>query len=240
MADRSNANRLAPVGELIDDPVGADPQRVEPPELSPERITGKRVTLEQSKRILDGVDQRPAQLKQVTTGSPSKDESGQRSAGAWPALGELTAKLGEGERLPPLNLGKPRLQRADGIRIGEDLGGLLQSLVLVDRNQNGGRSPIAGDQDVISSITDVVQQAAEVAAQLSDGHDLSHVPSVHYRVHTSSMRSRHAEGTWTQSGQGVEIAGMRPSQRIKVGRWQRRPRPRVASASMDKSTSSSC
>jgi len=40
MADRGDANRLAAVGQLVEDPVGTDPQRVEAKEPPPERIPG--------------------------------------------------------------------------------------------------------------------------------------------------------------------------------------------------------
>ena len=40
-------------------------------------MAGERVPLEHAKRILDRVDQRPAQLEQVMTGSPGEDDSRQ-------------------------------------------------------------------------------------------------------------------------------------------------------------------
>lgn len=183
MADGSDPDRLAAVGQLVDDPIGAHPQRVQAPELAPKRIASKRVPLEQPERILNSVDQRPAELKQVAAGPPGEDKSRQRLAGGRPAVGQLTAKLGKGERLSTLDLAKPRLQGSEGIRIGEDLGGLLQSLVLVDRNKSGSGGSIAGDQDVVAPIADIVEQAAEVAAQLSNGNGLCHKASVPDCVH---------------------------------------------------------
>ena len=86
MADGSYPNRLSPVGQLVDAPIGADPQRVQAAELPPERIPSEPFTLEQAQRILDRIDQRPVQLEQVATSSPGEDEAGQRSAGCRPAL----------------------------------------------------------------------------------------------------------------------------------------------------------
>jgi hypothetical protein len=111
MADGRDANRLPTVGQLIENPIGAHPQRVKATELPPQGITGERVPLEQAERILDRVNQRPAQLKQVATSSPGKNESRQRSAGGRPTLVKFAAKLSEGDRLAALELGKPRLQR---------------------------------------------------------------------------------------------------------------------------------
>jgi hypothetical protein len=42
-----------------------------------------------------------------------------------------------------------------GIR--EDLGGLLECFVLVDRDQHGGRFAVAGHQDVVTTIGDIAQ-----------------------------------------------------------------------------------
>lgn len=109
MANSSDANRFSTLGQLIDDSVRTDPQRVKTTKFSPERVPGEWVALKQAERILDRVDQRPAELEQVTAGSPGEDESRQRSAGGRPAVGKFAAKLGERDRLAALDLGKARL-----------------------------------------------------------------------------------------------------------------------------------
>lgn len=86
MADSGDADRFSAIGQLVEDSIGADPQRIQTAQFSAERIAGKRIALKQAKRILDCVDQRPAQLKQVATGPAGEDESRQRSAGGWPTL----------------------------------------------------------------------------------------------------------------------------------------------------------
>ena len=137
-------------------------------------MTGERVVLKQAKSLLDRIDQRPAQLKQVAPAAPGENESRQRSAGGRSAVGKLAAKLGKRDRFAALDLGKAGLQRGERIRIGENLSGLLQRLVLVYRNQSRGWRPVAGNEHVIAPIAHVVEQAAEVAAQLSHGNGLSH------------------------------------------------------------------
>lgn len=77
MADGSNADGLSAIGQLIEDSIGADSQRIQAAEFSPQRIAGERVTLEQAERILDRVYQRPVQIEQVAAGSPSDDDSRQ-------------------------------------------------------------------------------------------------------------------------------------------------------------------
>lgn len=174
MADSGNANRFPAVDQLIEDSIGAHPQRVQPTKFSAQRITGEWVALEESEGLLDCIDQRPIQLEQVATGSPGENESRQGSAGGRPTLSQLGAKLGEGDRLSTLDLGKTHLQCGEGVRIREDLGGLLERLVLVYRNQRRRGGPIAGDKHVITTIADIVEQAAEVAAELSDRNGLGH------------------------------------------------------------------
>lgn len=126
-----------------------------------------RLALQKAQRILDRIDQRPAQLEQLATGPSGKDKSRQRSASGRSTLGQLATKLDQGHRFATLDLGETRLQRGESVRIGKNLGGLLQCLVLVNRNQgrrNQGRrrSPIAGDQHVIPPNTDVIEQAASI------------------------------------------------------------------------------
>ncbi len=77
MADCGNSNRLPAIGQLVEDPIGADPQRVQAAEPSPERMARLGLGLEKPQGVLDRVDQRPAQLKQLATGWPGEDESGQ-------------------------------------------------------------------------------------------------------------------------------------------------------------------
>lgn len=187
MADGSDANRLSAIGQLIEDSIGADPQRVQAAELSTERGTGERFALEQTERILDRVYQRPAQLEQIATGSPSKNESCQRSAGGRPALGQLTAKLGERNRLAALDLGKTGLEREEGMRVREDLGSLLQRLVLAYGNQSRRGRPVASHQDMLAPIADVIEQVAELAAQLTNRNGLRHAKSVHGRVRAAGV-----------------------------------------------------
>jgi hypothetical protein len=110
MTNGGNADRFSTVGQLIDDPIRADSQGVQTAEFSAQRIAGEGVAFEQSQCILNRIDQRPAQLEQVASSSPGKDEARQGSTGGWPAFGQLAAKLGEGDRLSPLDLGKTRLQ----------------------------------------------------------------------------------------------------------------------------------
>jgi hypothetical protein len=109
VADGNDADRLSAIGQLIDDPVGTDPQRIKTTQFSPERVTAEWVALNQAKRILDRVDQRPTELEQVAAGSPGEDESRQRSAGGRPAAGKFAAKFGESNRLAALDLGKAHL-----------------------------------------------------------------------------------------------------------------------------------
>lgn len=111
MANGGNPNRLSAFGELVDDPVSADPQRVEAAEPSTQRVAGRRFTLEQAQRILDRVNQRPTQLEQVAAGPPREDNSCQESEGRGPTLRQFLTELAEGDGLVALELGKTHLER---------------------------------------------------------------------------------------------------------------------------------
>lgn len=123
-------------------------------------MSSLRLPLKQAQGILDCVDQRPVEFEQLMTSAPSKDKSRQRSTSGRSAIGQLAAKLGEGDRFVSCDLGQAGLKRGEGVWVRENLRGLLQSLVLVNRNQGCGRSAVAGHQDVIASIADIVKQAA--------------------------------------------------------------------------------
>lgn len=184
MPDGGNANRLPVVGQLVEDSVGANPQRVQAAKLAAERVTGLRLALQQAQRILDSVDQRPAQLQQLAAGSPGEDKPRQGSAGGRSALCQLAAKLGKGRRLAALDLGQARLQRGQGVWVGEDLSGLLQPLILIDRDQRRSRGAVAGDQHVVATVADVAEQAAQVAAQLANGNGPCHRGRVYAIAYT--------------------------------------------------------
>lgn len=46
MADGGDADRLAPLGQLIENPIGADSQRVEAPKFPAQGVTGERIALQ--------------------------------------------------------------------------------------------------------------------------------------------------------------------------------------------------
>ncbi len=163
MANGSNSNRLLRIGELVKDSICANPQRVQATQLASKRVSGMRFALEQPQRILDCVDQGPAEFEQLPPCATGKNEPCQRSAGGGSTLSQLAAKLGEGDRFVAGDLAKARLQRGEDIGVGEDLSRLLQCLVLVDRHQGRGRSAVASYKHVIAPIADIVEQATQVA-----------------------------------------------------------------------------
>jgi len=55
VADSGDANCLSAVGQLVEDSIGADPQRIQTTQFSAKRIAGKRIAFKQAKRILDRV-----------------------------------------------------------------------------------------------------------------------------------------------------------------------------------------
>ncbi len=118
MADGGHPNRLLGIGELVENPVGANAQRVEPAQFAAERMSSLRFALEQTQCILDRIDQRPVERKQLATGPAGEDESGQRSAGCGSTFRQLATKLGEGDRFIASDLGETGLQGDQGIGIG--------------------------------------------------------------------------------------------------------------------------
>lgn len=77
MANRSHANSLFAVGQLIEDPVGADSQRVKTAEFAAKSVACSWVTLKQAEGILYRIDQGPVETEQLTTGTAGENKFGQ-------------------------------------------------------------------------------------------------------------------------------------------------------------------
>lgn len=125
MADSCNTDGSLAIGQLVENPVCANPQRVQTAQFASECIASMRFSLQQAQCVLDRVYQRPVEFEQFPPGTAGKNEPCQRSAGGGSTLGKLVAKFREGDSFVALDLGEPSLQSGKGIRVGEDLSGLL-------------------------------------------------------------------------------------------------------------------
>lgn len=125
MTNGGDTDGLLAIGQLVEDPIGADTQRVQTAQFASERVTGLRFALQQPQRVLDRINQRPVKFEQLPPCAASKNEPCQRSAGGSPTLGKLAAKLCEGDRFAALYLGETGLQSGESVGVGENLGGLL-------------------------------------------------------------------------------------------------------------------
>jgi hypothetical protein len=63
---------------------------------------------------------------------------------------------------------EPGLDRSERVRVREDLRGLLQRVVLIDRDQSRRRVAIAGHEHVIAAVGHIAEQLAETSAELAD------------------------------------------------------------------------
>ena len=70
---------------------------------------------------------------------------------------------------------EPTPDSDERVLIGEDLGGLFQGFVLIDRDKDRGRSTVPRDRDMLTTVSDLVEQISEVGSELPDGHGLRHV-----------------------------------------------------------------
>lgn len=178
--DGGDAYGLLVVDELVDDAVAADAQGAQTAQPSSQRMARGRFALELAECVLDRVDERPVKFEQVVSGPSGQNDAGhRRSVGGAAALGELYAQRVERDGVAALEVGQTLFDGVDGVAVGEDLGRLLERLILIDRHERGRWPAIARHEDVIPAISDVVEQFAQAAAKLSHGHVLSHARSVH-------------------------------------------------------------
>lgn len=73
--------------------------------------------LQQAQRILDRVDQRPAEFEQLPPCAAGENEPRQRSASCGSTLGQLAAKLGKGNRLVACDLSQTGLQGGESVGV---------------------------------------------------------------------------------------------------------------------------
>jgi hypothetical protein len=138
--DRGDANGLIVIGQLIDNAVGADSQRTQHSQPTAQLVSCSGVALEQAEGALDGVDQRPVEVEQLTASAAREDDTSHNSA-LRPTLSELAADILQCDRLIARELKRAGLDRGERVGIGEDLCGLLERFVLVDWNEHRGRLP---------------------------------------------------------------------------------------------------
>src|SRR5215218_3108886 len=147
------------------------------------------LALQLSERVLDRIDQRPVKLEQVSSGPSGQHDAGHRRSEGAAAFGELGAQRVERDGVAAADVDESGLDRGDGVGVGEDLGGLLERLILVDRHECGRRLAVARHKDVIAAISDIVEQFAQPAAELAHGYVLSHTRRVYAIEYTQADRN---------------------------------------------------
>ncbi len=90
------------------------------------------------------------------------------------SLLQIPAKVRQCDGFPTPYLAKPFFDRSQHLTIREDLGGLLQGLVLVHGDQDCRRTAPPGDDDMLSEIGNAVDDTRERTAQLTNGNGLGH------------------------------------------------------------------
>jgi hypothetical protein len=173
VADRDDADCLIGVGELVDDAVRAHAQGAESLETTTQCVSGEWLAFEQPERVLDGVDQEPAEFEQLASGAARENDTGHVLVGGA-ALGELAAQLRERDGFLSRELGEPSFDRGERLGVREDFCGLLERVVLVDGDERGGWPAVACNEYVVAAIGDIAEKLAEVASQLTHRNCLRH------------------------------------------------------------------
>ncbi len=173
MSNRHHPDQTIAFGQLIDDPKCSDAERAKSPQATPKRVPCEGFTLEPSKRFLDRVDKRPTQLEQIAPCRAREDDARHRSASS-PEIGQLSAEVLQVDRLTTVQVSQPGIKRREGFGIGEDLRGLLQRLIFVDRNDRSGWATVTGHEQMLASFRYIVDEATEIAPELADRNGLGH------------------------------------------------------------------
>ena len=174
MTYRRDANCLVVVRELIDAAIRAYTQRAQAVQPPAKPVSDVRVPLEQSKRVLDRVDERPVEVKQLLSGAPCENDFGHASAGVS-TLAEVATKIVERDAVASSQLGETSLDGGERRGVRQDLCGLFERLILVDRNKRRSRLAVASHEHVVTAVSDVAEQLAEVRSELPYWNRLSHM-----------------------------------------------------------------
>lgn len=161
MAHGNDPDGVAAVGQLVHDAIGPNPQGTKSSQPPSELVSGFGLPLQEPERLPRGVSDLPVQVEDLATGGARQDYSRHLPAG-WSSI-QVPAKVRQGHGFPPLELAKPFFDRSQRLTIGEDLGRLLQGLVLVDRDQHRRRPASSRDDDVLPEIGHPVDHAGELA-----------------------------------------------------------------------------
>lgn len=136
-------------------------------------MPGARLAFGQCERVLYRQDERPVKVEQRDSGAAREDNPNHRSA-RRSALGELVPEFLERDGFVPRKLSDTGLDRGQRLGVGQNLCGLLERLVLVDRDERGRRPAVSCDEYVVAAIRDVAEQLTQVASKLSNGHGARH------------------------------------------------------------------
>lgn len=179
--DGQNTNDPVVAVDLVDDPVRTDTKRPEPAKAPSKRVTCIWFAFEEAERLDDGFGQRPVEIDDLFTGP-----SGELDPAHLPVWAvEFSAQLIERHSFPSLDLFTTFFDGSERVAIGEDLGGLLQGLIFVHRDKHSRGTTPPGDDHMLSEVSNLIDELAELATELSNGNRLTHVPSVPKCVHLS-------------------------------------------------------
>jgi hypothetical protein len=135
-------------------------------------VAGLGLALKEPKCFAHCVRNGPVQLEDVAASTSSQDNPRHWLSGASRA--KFVAKVSEGHGFPALEFRKPFLDSCHRVGVRQDLGSLLQGVVLIDGDEHGRGSSPPGDDDVLAKIGDAIYHGSEVAAQRPYRDDFSH------------------------------------------------------------------
>lgn len=174
MADSKHSHETLVVVEQVDDPVGADSKRSQSTEPSPKEVTCLRLALEETESLDHSVGKGPVKVDDLLSGSSGKLDP----AHLVPTGSQLSAEVVKRHDIPALYFPSPLLDGGHRLGVRQDLSRLLQRLVLIDRDEHGRRTTMAGDDDMLAQIGNLIDDLAQLTAKLADRYGLGHATSV--------------------------------------------------------------
>jgi hypothetical protein len=170
--------------DLVNDSVSTDAKRPEPAKAPSKRVPCIWFAFEEAECLSDGIGQRPVEIDDLLTGPPRQFDPAHLSVSAI----ELSAQLIERHSFPSLDLFTPFFDGSECVGIGEDLSGLFQGLIFVHRDKHGRGTAPPGDDHVLSEVSNLIDEVAELATELSYGNRLTHA-LVYLNVYTGRLVS---------------------------------------------------
>lgn len=173
MTDAQHSNRLPAVAESVENAIDANPKRQDALEPAAESMAEFRISLEQGQGVEDGFGKTRGQRAELRSRQSCQDDTSHRLRPSEP-LRMFGSNLIERMGATRLEVCPTATDIGERLRVRQNLGRLLERLVLVDRYDRRCRTATPSHDDMLTQIRDLIEESSQLRAELTNGNGLGH------------------------------------------------------------------